>query len=397
MAGADLFIPFPFSSVLLEDAVPAPELFDQILHRHGDMGHMDFGYCITSADESSGRYHYLIFFRNKPYAAGQFTSPLDVGPITIREFFIQMARHPSTRLTFLKADPVLVKSILVLSENRPETQGSAEHLKLENQILDLVEEGRDALVALVQEGRFSLAFAKGGKVARAYFYDQFVEAPGGISWRELFRKIETFQVKGQEIRIRIYEDMDTEPAPDYLEGEGEYHGGVWKYYIRALPEIIVRDKTRTLKNVKVDSYPFIIGRSEDAQLTLADPGVSRKHASITEENGHVVIRDLESLNGIFVNDHHVKEYHLQDGDVVTIGAFNLQVVLPRSPAEDVSLVSPGTYDATMAMDRHARVHLACPSCGAAGTMEASKLYRSKKLRIRCPKCRELFDPVGAVK
>jgi hypothetical protein len=397
MSGSGLFIPFPFSAVLLENVPPSPEIFEKALSGEDELAELDFGYCITSANESSGQHRYLIFFQHKPYAAGVFTSPRDVEPTSIRDFFVELARHPNTRLFFMKTDPILLKSIMVLSGNMPETQGSVEHLKLENQILDLVEENKDALVALVQEGRFSLAFAKDGRVAKAYFYDQFVETPGGITWRDLFRKIESFQVKGQDIRVRVYEDMDTYPAEDYLEGDTSYHGGVWKYYTRPMPEIIVRDKTRTLKNVRVEGYPFIIGRSDEVELTLPDPGVSRKHASISEEEGHVVVRDLESLNGIFVNDHHVKEYQLQDGDIITIPPFSLQIVLPRSPAEDVSLVSSGTYDATMAMDRHARVRIACPSCGAAGTMEAAKLYKSKKVRIRCPKCKELFDPVGAVK
>jgi len=391
MDSSGLSIPFPFSKVLLHNVSPDPEIFTRILEGSEDVAGLDFGYCITSSEDDQTRY--LLFFNKKPYAAGILSSIREIQSTTIREFFIYLARNPKVRLHFLATDPILVKSILVLQECKPETQGSSEFLKIETQVLGLMEGRKDALVALIQDDRFSLAFAKEGKVAKAYFYDQIVESSSGISWQDLIRKIDAFQIKGQDIRIRVYEDMDTVPAADYLEGDDGYYSGIWKYYTKPMPEIIVRDKTRTLKNVKVEKYPFTIGRSQEASLVLKDHGVSRLHVSITEEDGHIIIRDLDSLNGMFINDHLIKEFHLQDGDRITIGSHILQMVLPRSPAEDVSLISD-SQDATMAMDRNARIRISCPHCNAAGTMEAAKLYRSKKVRIRCPNCKQLFDPIG---
>ena len=292
----------------------------------------------------------------------------------------------------MSTDPVLIKSILVLQECIPETQGSAEFLRIENQVVGLMEGRKDALVALVQDGRYSLAFAKGGKVVRAYFYDQYVEASGGMEWLDLFRKIENYQVKGHQIRIQIYENMDTNPADDYVEGEPYFHGGMFKYYTRPLPELIVKDRVRTLKRISVHKFPFVVGRSEEADLVLGDSGVSRKHAEFVEKDDNLIIRDLDSTNGIFVNDHFTKEFSLQDGDRITIGTHILEVVLPRSPAEDVQLVSTGSQDVTMAMDRQARVKVACPECGTAGSLDAKRLYSKKNIKIRCPSCKHLFNP-----
>jgi len=387
----DILIPFPFGSIELEDVAPDPALFDSILKGEGELSHFEFGYIVTSGEDIEQK-RYLLIFQRKPYAAGTFSSPQDIQATTIREFFVYLAQHPKVRLYFMKSDPVLIKSILVLQQCYPETQGSSEFVRIENQVVDLMEGRKDALVALIQDGRFSFAFAKGGKVVKAYFYDQIVEASGGLEWLDLFQKIEVYQIRGQQTRIRIYVDMDTTPASDYVEGEAHFHGGVYKHFTRPLPELIIRDKVRTLKRITVDHFPFIIGRSNEADLVLGDAGASRQHAAIEENDGRVSVRDLDSLNGIFVNDHFTKEFVLQDGDTITIGSHIIQVVLPRSPAEDVPLVSTDSHDQTMAMDREARVRITCTNCGATGFIEAKRLYSKKKVRIRCPKCKKAIDP-----
>ena len=391
MGQPDSLIPFPFVSIELEEVSPDPILFESILKGEGDYSDFEFGYCITTEADIEQR-RYLLIFQRKPYAAGVFTGPQDIQSTTIREFFVYLAQHPGARLYFMKTDPVLIKSILVIQECVPETQGSAEFVRIENQVVDLMEGRKDALVALVQDGRFSFAFAKGGKVVKAYFYDQIVESSGGLEWLDLFQKIEVYQIRGQQIRIRIYEDMNTAPAQDYVEGEASFHSGVYKHFTRPLPELIIRDKIRTLKRITVDHFPFVIGRSGDADLVLGDAGVSRKHAALEEHDGRVSIRDLESLNGIFVNDHFTKEFVLRDGDSITIGSHILEVVLPRSPAEDVPLVSDDSQEQTMAMERDAKVRITCPGCEATGFLDAKHLYSKKKVRIRCPQCKQLIDP-----
>ncbi|MDT8367132.1 MAG: FHA domain-containing protein [bacterium] len=387
-------LPFPFTSVVLEDVTPDPAFFDQILKGEGDLADFEFGYCVTS-EQDVRQPRYLLFFQRKPYTAGIFNDFQDIETTAIRDFFVYVAQHPQCRLYFVKTDPVLIKSILVLQECHPETQGSAEFIRVENQVVGLMEGRKDALVALVQNGQFSLAYAQGGKVVKAYFYDQFVESSGGLEWIDLFKRIESYQIRGQHIKIRIYEDMRTSPAEDYVEGEALYNGGVYRHYTRPLPELIIRDKVRTLKRVSVHKFPFIIGRSEEADLVLGDAGVSRHHAALEERGGKVIVRDLGSLNGIFVNEHFTREFSLQDGDRITIGSYILQVVLARSPAEDVQLVSTDSHDATMAMDRNAKVRISCPHCQAAGSLEAKRLYTGKKVHIRCPNCRKLFEPTGS--
>jgi diguanylate cyclase (GGDEF)-like protein len=63
-----------------------------------------------------------------------------------------------------------------------------------------------------------------------------------------------------------------------------------------------------------------IGRDPAAEIPVDDPHVSRNHAEIVYESpDRIVIRDLGSTNGVFVNGTRISEQALVDGDKVLIG------------------------------------------------------------------------------
>jgi pSer/pThr/pTyr-binding forkhead associated (FHA) protein len=72
---------------------------------------------------------------------------------------------------------------------------------------------------------------------------------------------------------------------------------------------------------------FIIGRSESCQLCLDDPMASRNHAVLSVRDNGVILEDLKSRNGVFVNDERIKtSLLLSDGDVIRVGAAEMVVV-----------------------------------------------------------------------
>ena len=59
-----------------------------------------------------------------------------------------------------------------------------------------------------------------------------------------------------------------------------------------------------------------------------DLGVSRHHAMIKQIKDNLVLVDLDSINGTFVNGHRaipLKRYNIMDGDTVTIGRLTLEI------------------------------------------------------------------------
>lgn len=73
---------------------------------------------------------------------------------------------------------------------------------------------------------------------------------------------------------------------------------------------------------------FIIGRGETAHLRPASDLVSREHCEILFGDGKVVINDLTSRNGTFVNGKQLTEAHVaKSGDSLRIGRLQFEVVI----------------------------------------------------------------------
>ena len=71
-----------------------------------------------------------------------------------------------------------------------------------------------------------------------------------------------------------------------------------------------------------------LGRSKNNEITLRDSSVSRRHAEIHRDQGdEFTLIDLNSLNGVFVNNEKIGRYKLKEGDIVEIGDVNLRFTL----------------------------------------------------------------------
>src|SRR5437588_2523713 len=71
---------------------------------------------------------------------------------------------------------------------------------------------------------------------------------------------------------------------------------------------------------------IIVGRSSELDMVLVEDMVSRKHAKITASGDQIVIQDLGSTNGTFVNGEKIKRARLKEGDRVLIGTSILKLI-----------------------------------------------------------------------
>jgi pSer/pThr/pTyr-binding forkhead associated (FHA) protein len=81
--------------------------------------------------------------------------------------------------------------------------------------------------------------------------------------------------------------------------------------------------------------PATLGRGPEAGGRVPDGWVSRRHCEISDLNGTLVIRDLGSRHGTFINGLKVAEGHLMPGDRVTIGLTSLEVRYQRGTVGQV--------------------------------------------------------------
>ena len=74
------------------------------------------------------------------------------------------------------------------------------------------------------------------------------------------------------------------------------------------------------KRVEIDAVPITIGRDAHQTLAISDAELSRRHASVSLINGNVVVEDLQSTNGTFIDGKRVTEPSaLREGSLLRLG------------------------------------------------------------------------------
>lgn len=121
------------------------------------------------------------------------------------------------------------------------------------------------------------------------------------------------------------EAQKTADNPALFEGDEKFYTG----------DIILPEHLKTgctLKNcitgaeVSIDnSASVLIGRSDEADVQIASPAVSRSHALLSRSDEGWVIEDLDSKSGTLLNGEELTEIKpLKDGDIIEICGFTIR-------------------------------------------------------------------------
>lgn len=89
--------------------------------------------------------------------------------------------------------------------------------------------------------------------------------------------------------------------------------------------LILKLERRELQQCAIGSRPVTIGRLPDNTIVIDSPAVSGRHARVYRDGPHVVLEDLKSTNGTFVNDRPIARHTLIESDVVQIGKHTLHL------------------------------------------------------------------------
>ena len=73
------------------------------------------------------------------------------------------------------------------------------------------------------------------------------------------------------------------------------------------------------RKYNLENANIIIGRSSKSDVQIDQESVSRNHAKMINTGKSIILRDLGSTNGTYVNDQLIDEYVMRDGDFIKIG------------------------------------------------------------------------------
>jgi len=136
-----------------------------------------------------------------------------------------------------------------------------------------------------------------------------------------------------------------------------------------------------------------IGRVEDNTFQIADPSVSSHHCEVLLRGSDVVVKDLNSTNGSFLNGEKISEVVLKPGQTLKLGQIELQLLTdgmpmpaakaPSAPAPTSSAPAPAAparkpMDSTMIVPRGVNLNELSEGARAPGFDTAGKGFSKKK-------------------
>ena len=99
----------------------------------------------------------------------------------------------------------------------------------------------------------------------------------------------------------------------------------------------------------LDRPDLLAGRHTETDVRLPLPDVSRRHCRFVFTHGRWQVLDLDSLNGVWLNDRRVSQAFLDTGDLLRIGGFHFTVDLSAAPA-----AAPNILRSILSMTDHPR-------------------------------------------
>lgn len=120
-----------------------------------------------------------------------------------------------------------------------------------------------------------------------------------------------------------------------------------------MARLVLTFSGQVIKELPVGARGLVVGRSPDNDVVIDNLAVSNHHARITWEGEQLVVDDLQSLNGTFVNDMRVEHVTLHEGDNIQIGKHSLLVNLAYvsvAPQESAPKAVAPKVDETLVLD-----------------------------------------------
>jgi len=92
-------------------------------------------------------------------------------------------------------------------------------------------------------------------------------------------------------------------------------------------------------DIPLDIPVCLVGRHHTCDVQIDSPRVSRRHCCLTRDRDTVIVRDLGSHNGTFINDVRVDSGVLHRGESLTIASLRYRLELQGAqPGESSTMV-----------------------------------------------------------
>ena len=114
-----------------------------------------------------------------------------------------------------------------------------------------------------------------------------------------------------------------------------------------MPKLIVSIDGVVIREAELTKERTTLGRRPYNDIVIDNLAVSGEHALLLVRGSTVVIEDLHSTNGTYVNGHAIRQQQLRDGDVIDIAKYKVKFLADPVAAESHAGVASGSPAAAL--------------------------------------------------
>lgn len=100
------------------------------------------------------------------------------------------------------------------------------------------------------------------------------------------------------------------------------------------PHLIITLGGQVVREQDLDSTRTLIGRSDLSDVVIDSQYISKQHALLVRSEGSLIIVDLKSRNGTYVNSRLVNSQVLRNNDIISVGDFRIKVIFPADYTQE---------------------------------------------------------------
>lgn len=148
-----------------------------------------------------------------------------------------------------------------------------------------------------------------------------------------------------------------------------------------MAKLVVLSAGMTGRTHELNVDKTTIGRVEDNTFQISEPSVSSHHCEILLRGAEVLVRDLESTNGTFINGEKVRESVLKPGQVLRLGQIEMRLEDGAPPAAPAPTPGKKQTEMTMSMQRGVSLNELEQGPRAGGFDPTSKGFSKKSDKV----------------
>ncbi len=280
----------------------------------------------------------LFIFQGQPFAAGLLLGK-KISPLTITNFCSRLAdvSHGSGLISLHETDPVLLKSLLVMVQNRPYIHGPVNTIDLKDRLSSICSDGSDAMIMLENCGYCNFFYFYRGTKISDYWSDPQFKRQADFSVDKQMLSYTSGEASCRILAL-VYQQLNAMESPDafsltleglvrlfMVEDEKEQIGTEGSQSVNPDDQLVLKVLEGARCGICLGgAIPSVLGK-KNSDILIDDPLASDRHAAIQIINGRLLLIDLQSTHGTTINNEPVSQMEIKQGDRIGIGSTVLLV------------------------------------------------------------------------